>query len=105
MDDDPPWVPDPAGGQRSQTLQYRFDFFNYAGIHRSVWLYTTAETYLADLTIRTDLAAGKARVAYEFDVRGDAASKSRTVIIDADDQTVAAQEITGGHGEFLPGLV
>ena len=30
------------------------DFFNYAGIHRPVKLYTTPTTYLADITVETD---------------------------------------------------
>lgn len=34
--------------------EYSFDFFNYAGIHRSVLLYTTPVVYLSDITIATD---------------------------------------------------
>ncbi len=30
------------------------DFFNYAGIHRPVKLYTTPTAYLADITVETD---------------------------------------------------
>lgn len=33
---------------------YEFDFFNYAGIHRPVRLYTTPVTYLSDITITTN---------------------------------------------------
>ena len=32
---------------------YQFDFFNYAGIHRSVQLYTTPLQYIDDITIST----------------------------------------------------
>jgi len=32
----------------------QFDFFNYAGIHRKVRLYTTPVTYIDDITIVTD---------------------------------------------------
>lgn len=32
----------------------QMDFFNYAGIHRPVKLYTTPTTYLADITVETD---------------------------------------------------
>lgn len=31
-----------------------FDFFNYAGIHRSVLLYTTPQAYVDDITTVTD---------------------------------------------------
>lgn len=30
-----------------------FDFFNYAGLHRSVVLYTTPTTYIDDITVTT----------------------------------------------------
>jgi len=33
-----------------------FDFFNYAGIHRSVLLYTTPNAYVSDITVVTDFA-------------------------------------------------
>lgn len=33
---------------------YSFDFFNYAGIHRSVQLYTTPAIYIDDITVQTD---------------------------------------------------
>ena len=37
-----------------QNLQ--MDFFNYAGIHRHVWLYTTPFKYIDDITILTDVS-------------------------------------------------
>ena len=39
-------------GQRRQR-QYH-DFFNYAGLHRGVWLYSTAASHIADVTVTTD---------------------------------------------------
>ena len=36
------------------TQEYTFDFFNYAGIHRSVKLYRTPAMYLSDITVTTD---------------------------------------------------
>uniref|UniRef100_A0A8D8YBZ1 Beta-glucuronidase n=1 Tax=Cacopsylla melanoneura TaxID=428564 RepID=A0A8D8YBZ1_9HEMI len=38
-----------------QIQAYTFDFFNYAGIHRSVHLYTTPTVYIDDITINTDV--------------------------------------------------
>lgn len=35
--------------------QYSFDFFNYAGIHRSVVLYTTPKVYIQDVSVTTDI--------------------------------------------------
>lgn len=33
----------------------KFDFFNYAGLHRTVLLYTTPTTYIDDITVTTDM--------------------------------------------------
>lgn len=33
--------------------QYTFDFFNYAGIHRSVQLFTTPQTYVKEISVNT----------------------------------------------------
>lgn len=33
-----------------------FDFFNYAGLHRSVLLYTTPKAYVDDITVVTDFS-------------------------------------------------
>ena len=38
----------PDGTRRQR--QYH-DFFNYAGLHRSVWLYTTPHAHIADVTV------------------------------------------------------
>lgn len=38
-----------------QEQSYTFDFFNYAGIHRSVFLYTTPQTYIDDVIVNTDI--------------------------------------------------
>jgi len=34
---------------------YKFDFFNYAGIHRHVVLYTTPSVYIDDISVNTDI--------------------------------------------------
>jgi len=33
---------------------YQFDFFNYAGLHRHVLIYTTPLNYIDDITVHTD---------------------------------------------------
>lgn len=33
-----------------------FDFFNYAGLHRPVLLYTTPTAYVDDITVVTDFS-------------------------------------------------
>lgn len=43
-----------------------FDFFNYAGIHRPVLLYTTPKAYVDDITVVTDFSdnTGKLQISY-----------------------------------------
>ncbi|XP_029160975.1 beta-glucuronidase isoform X2 [Nylanderia fulva] len=43
---------------------YTFDFFNYAGIHRSVLLYTAPRVYVEDITVRTGLIGDMGIVKY-----------------------------------------
>ncbi|GAB1861324.1 Beta-glucuronidase [Camponotus japonicus] len=43
---------------------YTFDFFNYAGIHRSVLLYTTPRVYVEDISVRTSLIGEMGIVKY-----------------------------------------
>lgn len=45
-----------------QNLQ--FDFFNYAGIHRRVRLYTTPKIYVNDVTITTTVASDMTGIVY-----------------------------------------
>ena len=53
-------------------LKYTFDFFNYAGIHRPVLLYTRPrKIYISDVNIATksvDIAEKSAKVLYNFDI-------------------------------------
>ncbi|XP_067629861.1 beta-glucuronidase-like [Eurosta solidaginis] len=50
---------------------YTFDFFNYAGIHRSVHIYTTPVVYIEDIKIQTDLIQNDVGlVHYEVNVGG-----------------------------------
>ena len=51
----------PNGARRQR--QYH-DFFNYAGLHRSVWLYTTPAARIDDLTVVTDIEEGVGIVRY-----------------------------------------
>ena len=48
----PPGMVKDSGHGKKQL--YWHDFFNYAGIHRSVWLYRTPDTWLEDADVVTD---------------------------------------------------
>jgi beta-glucuronidase len=60
------------GADGRQEQRYFHDFFNYSGLHRSVWLYATPQTHIADVSVTTDLdlPAGLGRVTYHVDVVG-----------------------------------
>jgi beta-glucuronidase len=63
-----------ADGVRVQ--RYFHDFYNYAGLHRSVWLYATPHTRVDDVTVvtRLDNATHTGRVEYRVDVSGAGAT-------------------------------
>ncbi|MGB7981090.1 MAG: beta-glucuronidase [Candidatus Nanopelagicales bacterium] len=58
----PPGVIEDTPTGRAQV--YYHDFFNYAGVHRSVWLYSTPPTRVTDLTVVTGLDAATGTVDY-----------------------------------------
>lgn len=86
-------VGEAAGGRRRQQLFH--DFFNYAGLHRTVWLYTTPASYVEDVTVVTGLEGSTATVRYEIKT-GDVDADLSVVLRDAVGGEVArAQGATG----------
>ncbi|XP_032596877.1 beta-glucuronidase isoform X3 [Drosophila grimshawi] len=57
---------------------YTFDFFNYAGIHRSVHLYTTPKTFIEQVDIKTNLTNNNSvgHVDYSIIVNGSATNEA-----------------------------
>ncbi|MHA7986296.1 beta-glucuronidase [Rathayibacter sp. CAU 1779] len=51
-----------ADGIKTQT--YLHDFYNYAGLSRSVWLYSTPRLHIEDITVTTDLDGATGVVSY-----------------------------------------
>jgi len=51
-----------SNGVKKQT--YLHDFYNYAGLARSVWLYSTPQAALTDVTVTTDYAGTTGQVSY-----------------------------------------
>jgi beta-glucuronidase len=79
-------VEDTPHGRR---LRYFHDFFNYAGIHRPVWLYSTSRAHLTDLTIVTGLARANGWIQYRTEASGAAGAEVRVVLRDAGGAEVA----------------
>ncbi|MGP3962285.1 beta-glucuronidase [Nonomuraea sp. 3N208] len=81
-----------ADGRRRQT--YLHDFYNYAGLARSVWLYSRPAVHVEDITIVTGLEASTGTVQYS--VQTSAPAPVRVRALDATGAEVAAAD--GAHG-------
>ena len=82
-------VEDTPEGKR---LRYFHDFFNYAGIHRPVWLYTTGRCHLTDVTVVTGLAGAHGSIEFRTEVSGSDSTDGpevRVVLRDADGAEIA----------------
>jgi beta-glucuronidase len=90
------------GGHRAQ--RYFHDFYNYAGLHRSVWLYTTPPSFIDGVVVRTDFdpQSGRGLVRYQAEAVDDrgayGAALTSAMLRDADGTVVA--RATGRAGEL-----
>ncbi|KAM4701337.1 beta-glucuronidase isoform 1-T2 [Discoglossus pictus] len=70
-----------------------FDFFNYAGIHRPVVVYTTPPVYIDDISVITDIAGDKGKytgsVNYKVSIVGSDASSVSVTLRDQDGKEAA----------------
>jgi beta-glucuronidase len=71
-----------------------FDFFNYAGLHRPVKIYTTPQTHIEDITVVPEVFPSYANVNYK--VETNAQSDVQVRLLDAEQNVVA--ETTGAEG-------
>lgn len=77
---------------------YTFDFFNYAGIHRSVLLYTAPRVYVEDITVRTSLIGEMGIIKYIIQPAGlrEGEIPICTVTLYDAEQTLAIKEPVDG---------
>ena len=92
----PGYVEELEDGRRRQ--QYFHDFFNFAGLHRSIWLYSTPTTHVGAITVETTLDGAAGVVDYAVEVGGGGRHEVRAVLRDADGEEVAAAE--GAEGSL-----
>ncbi|MGP9746567.1 beta-glucuronidase [Brachybacterium sp. AOP29-B2-41] len=87
------------GGKKKQT--YFHDFYNYAGLARSVSLHSMPRRHIQDVVIRTDLDGTTGIVHYEVAVAGEGADRAavRVRLADADGTPLA--ESAGAIGEIV----
>jgi beta-glucuronidase len=85
-------------GPHGRRQQYFHDFFNYAGLHRSVWLYATPTTFVEDVVVTTARRGSTGVVGYSVRVAGEEPRTVRVTLRDADGATVATAD--GASGEL-----
>ena len=95
----PGYVEQTPDGPRQR---YFHDFFNYAGLHRPVWLYTTPAAYISDITAVTGLDGATGTVDYQVETAGGGGVQVRVVLTDAGGAEAA--RATGSEGRLtVPG--
>ncbi|XP_051541049.1 beta-glucuronidase isoform X2 [Myxocyprinus asiaticus] len=67
-----------------------FDFFNYAGIHRSVLLYTTPKVHIDDITVETSFSDNIGLVSYKVSVLGGSKADVKVMLSAQDGRCVAS---------------
>ena len=87
-------VTDTPHGRRQR---YFHDFYNFAGIHRQVWLYSAPTTRLDDVTIVTGVSEGVGTVDYTVATLGDDESEISVRLLDADGVEVAQAQGASGR--------
>lgn len=78
-------------------MQDNFDFFKYAGIHRSVVLYTTPKNFIDDITVSTEVSGTTGTVSYAVDAIQEGSSGIVSVALRDKDNVIVA-EATGESG-------
>ena len=78
--------------------KYFHDFYNFAGLHRQVWLYATPATFVDDITVTTGIDGEDGLVDYTVAVAGDGSPDVRVRLNDATGAQVAEQ--TGASGRL-----
>jgi beta-glucuronidase len=81
-----------AQGRRKQT--YLHDFYNYAGLARSVWLYSAPAVRVEDVTVVTDVESVDGLIRYDVVTSGSA--DVRVAVADATGARVATVEGASG---------
>ncbi|XP_039612758.1 beta-glucuronidase [Polypterus senegalus] len=73
-----------------------FDFFNYAGIHRPVILYTTPKAYIDDITVTTKINENIGLVLYNVSVEGSTEATVTVTLCDKKGNNVATGNTSSG---------
>lgn len=83
-----------ATGRRIQTYQH--DFYNYAGLARSIWLYSVPHQHIQDITVVTDVQGNNGLIHYDVQVSNDTSGQIKITVLDEDG--VAISDALGANG-------
>jgi beta-glucuronidase len=86
----------PQTGKKMQT--YMHDFYNYAGLARSVWLYSVPEQHIVDVTIVTDVEGETGLINYDVEVSNNGTGTVKVSVVDEDGAVVA--DSAGSQGKI-----
>ncbi|KAK1143559.1 hypothetical protein N8T08_006365, partial [Aspergillus melleus] len=85
-------------GKRVQSYQH--DFYNYAGLARSVWLYSVPkDQFIRDVTVVTDVEDGSGVLNYTVDVSDKTMGEVRISVLDETGAKVSSA--SGAQGEAV----
>ncbi|KAJ5517039.1 hypothetical protein N7527_008599 [Penicillium freii] len=76
-----------ATGKRIQT--YNHDFYNYAGLSRSIWLYSVPRQHIEDITVVTDVEGETGLINYNIKVAKNSTENIKISVIDEDGVVVS----------------
>ncbi|KAJ9589256.1 hypothetical protein L9F63_017538, partial [Diploptera punctata] len=82
--------------------KYTFDFFNYAGIHRPVLLYTTPTTYIDDIYVQTDIHEDNGIIKYSITIGNNNENSSNVLVSVLDrDGNYIIRDVNATEGELV----
>ena len=87
---------DNSTGRKIQT--YMHDFYNYAGLARSVWLYSVPEQHITDVTVVTDVEDTTGLIHYDVKVSGSSNSTGSVKVSVVDEDGNVVSNATGAKG-------
>jgi beta-glucuronidase len=87
---------DNSTGRKIQT--YMHDFYNYAGLARSVWLYSIPEQHITDVTVVTDVEDTTGLIHYDVKVSGSSNSTGSVKVSVIDEDGNVVSNATGAKG-------
>ncbi|RMY83916.1 hypothetical protein D0862_11555 [Hortaea werneckii] len=83
-------------GEKKQT--YFHDFYNYAGLARSIWMYSVPQQHIQDITLVTDVDGDTGIIHYDVEVANRSGARVNVSLVDEEGQMVA--DCTGFSGEL-----